>query len=72
MEKSCSFGKRMFSLLCLFVDLVVSHFGFEGKILVLIASVSGHSLPFTFDTNLTNFAQVFDNDWFLCKPLLYI
>ena len=38
----------MFSLLCLFVALVVSHFGFEGRTLVLIASVTGHCLPFKF------------------------
>ena len=39
---------RIFSLLCIFVALVVSHFGFEGRTLVLIASVPGHCLPFTF------------------------
>ena len=39
---------RMFSLLCLFVALVVSHFDFEGRTLVLIASVPDHRLPFTF------------------------
>ena len=39
---------RMFSLLCLSVALDVSHFGFEGRTLVLIASVPGHCLPFTF------------------------
>ena len=38
---------RMFSLLCLFVVLVVSHFGFEDRTLVLIASVPGHCLYFT-------------------------
>ena len=32
---------RMFSLLCLFVALAASHFGFEGGTLVLIASVPG-------------------------------
>ena len=31
----------------LFVVLVISHFGFEGGTLVLIASVPGHCLPFT-------------------------
>ena len=39
---------RMFSLLCLFVALVVSHLGFGDRTLVLIASVPGHCLPFTF------------------------
>ena len=33
----------MLSVLCLFVALVVSHFGFEGRTLVLIASVPGYS-----------------------------
>ena len=33
---------HVFSLLCLCVALIVSHFGFEGKTLVLIASVPGH------------------------------
>ena len=36
---------HMFSLFCLIVILVVSHFGFEGGTLALIASV--HCLPFT-------------------------
>ena len=43
----------MFSLyfdLMLFVILVISHFGFEGRTLIMIASVSGHCLPFTFQT----------------------
>ena len=39
---------RMFSLLCLFVTFVVSHFGFEGGTLVLIATVPSHYFPFTF------------------------
>ena len=34
----------------LFVFLVISHFGFEGGTLVLIASVPGHCLYFTFET----------------------
>ena len=38
----------MFSFLSLFVALVVLHFGFEGRTLVLIASVPGHYLRFTF------------------------
>ena len=32
----------------LIVFLIISHFGFEGETLVLIASVSGHCLYFTF------------------------
>ena len=39
---------HMFSLLCSFVALVVSHFGFEGRTSVLFASVPGHCLPLTF------------------------
>ena len=38
----------MFPLLCPFVALVVSHFGFEGRTSVLVASVPGHCLPFPF------------------------
>ena len=34
-------------LLCLFVALIVSHFGFDGRSLVLIASVPCHCLLFT-------------------------
>ena len=43
------FGKELliWSTICLFVALVVSHFGFEGRTLVLIASVPGHCLSFT-------------------------
>ena len=38
----------MFSLYFEIVILVISHFGFEGGTLVLIASVPGHYLLFTF------------------------
>ena len=44
-ERPAHLVDLMFPMLCLFVALVVSHFGFEGRTLVLIASVSGHSLP---------------------------
>ena len=49
-ERAAHSLNRAFSSLrvCLFVDLVVFHFGFEGRTLVLIASVPGHCLPFTF------------------------
>ena len=39
--ESCSFD----------VDLVISHFGFEGRTLVLIVSVSGHCISLTFFQN---------------------
>ena len=39
----------MLSLLCPFVVLVISYFGFKGGNLVLIAPVPGHFFPFTFD-----------------------
>ena len=38
---------HMFSFLCLVAALVVSHFGFEVRTLVLIASVPGDCLHFT-------------------------
>ena len=38
---------HMCPMLCLFVALVVSDFGFEGRTLVLIALFPGHYLPFT-------------------------
>ena len=38
----------MFYLLCPFVALVVSHYNFEGRTLVLFASVPRHRLPFIF------------------------
>ena len=47
-ERATHSVKRMFSLLYLFVALVVSHFGFEDRNLVMTASVPGHCLPFTF------------------------
>ena len=47
-ERAAHSVNHMFSLLCLFVALVVSHFGFEGRNLVLIASVPGHCLTFTY------------------------
>ena len=36
--------KKIFFLLFLFVALVVSHYGFEDRTLVMIASVPGHCL----------------------------
>ena len=45
-ERAAHSVNHMFSLLCLFVALVVSHFDFDVRALVLIASVPG--LPFTF------------------------
>ena len=46
--KSCSFGlPYVLFVLCIFVVLVISRFGFEGATLVLIVSVPGHCLPFT-------------------------
>ena len=47
-ERAVHSVNRMFSLLCLFVALVVSHFGFEGWTLVLITSVPGHCFIFHF------------------------
>ena len=47
-EKAAHLANRVFSLICQFVGLVVSHFGFGDRTLVLISSVPGHFLPFTF------------------------
>ena len=47
-ERAAHSVNRMFSVLCLFVILVVSHFGCGSRALVLIAQVPGHCLPFTF------------------------
>ena len=45
----CSFGQPCFlSALCLFLILVISHLGFEGKTLVLIATDPVHCVPFYF------------------------
>ena len=38
----------MSSMLCIFVILIVTHFGSEGGFLVKIASVPGLCLPFIF------------------------
>ena len=57
-ERAAHSVNRMFSLLCLFVAFVVSHFGFKGKTLVLFVSVPGHCLPFTL--------------YFSCKAIKYL
>ena len=46
-ERAAHSVNHMFSLLYLFVVLVVSHLGFEGGNLNLIAPFPGHCLPFT-------------------------
>ena len=46
-ERAANLFNSMFSLY-LFVVLFFPHFGFEDRILVLIASVPDHCLPFTF------------------------
>ena len=49
MGRRCPFGLPNVSfVLCVFVILVISHFGFEGETLVLIAPVPGHCLHFYF------------------------
>ena len=57
-ERAAHSVYRMFSLyldfiVFVFVILVVSHFGFEGRTLVPFASVSGHCLSFTFSRTST-------------------
>ena len=58
--KSCSFGLpyALFALF-LFVTLVVSHFGFNGGTMVLIAPVPGHCLPFAFQAKIKIFFTYF-------------
>ena len=47
--KRCSLGlPYVLFVLYLFESLVISRFGFEGRILVLIAPVPGHCLVVTF------------------------
>ena len=52
LEKAAHSVIRMFSLLCLFLALLISHFRFESRALVLIVSVPGHCLPFNFLTSI--------------------
>ena len=48
-RESCSIGlPYVLFVFLLIVIVVISHFGFEGGTLVLIASVPGHCLTFTF------------------------
>ena len=59
-ERAADSVNRAFSLLCLFVALVVSLFGFEGRTLVLIASVPNHCLPlFFFNVNFSGLSTLF-------------
>ena len=48
-ERAAHSVNHMFSLLCPFVALVVSHSGFKGWNLILIVPVPGHCFPFTFE-----------------------
>ena len=47
-ERAAQSDNDMFSLLCLFVALVVSHLGFEDGNFVLIAPVHGLCFPLLF------------------------
>ena len=49
-EKAVHSVYHMFFLYYCFVVYVISNFGFEGGTVVLISSVPGHCLLFTFDT----------------------
>ena len=59
---SVLFWKYVLFVLYLFIILVVSHFGFQSSTVVLIASVPGHCLPFTF--------MVLQNETFHCTSTL--
>ena len=47
-ERPAHLVSHMFSVFWLFVMLAISHFGFEGGMVVLIAPVSGHCILVTF------------------------
>ena len=47
LETAAHLVDRVFSVLCLFVALVVFHFGFGSRALVLIVSVPCHCLHFS-------------------------
>ena len=47
-ERAAHSVNHVFSLVCLLVALVVSHFNFKGGTLVLVVSVPDHCLTFTF------------------------
>ena len=48
-ESPASWNRTFCKQICLFVILVISHFGFEARILVLIVLFSGHCCSFTFE-----------------------
>ena len=48
----CVSNKAFQHIRYLLVNLVISNFGFEGGTVVLVVSVSGHCLPFTFNATL--------------------
>ena len=66
-ERAAHSVDHMFSLYSswLIVMLVICHFGFEGGTLVLIASVPGHCLSFTFCHPKTLFLMPY-----ICVPRL--
>ena len=47
-ERAAHSFNHVFTLLCPFIVLAVSHLGFKGGNLVLIVPVPGHWFPFTF------------------------
>ena len=56
---------------CLFVVLVVSQFGYRGRISVLIVPVPGHSLLFTCYLSICNSSYLRSGFWFcLCLFLV--
>ena len=51
-ERSARSVNHMCSVLCLFVDLVVSHLGFEDGSLFLIVTMPGHCFPLLYKNTL--------------------
>ena len=55
LRKSCSLGQLyVLHVICLFEILGISHFGSEGKKLILIVLGLGHCLTFTFEICLNS------------------
>ena len=62
---------HVFFELCLLVILLISHFGFEGETLVLVAPVPGHCLPFCFSRKVSD-REMFADLIVMCQFLIEV